>query len=142
MSAVSGSLLTYIDTPIVVGDPDGRVAYVNPAFEKGFFVGLEGVVGQPLANLFDGDARESVLASVAEACQRGETVRFRIRQGGVGFDAITSPIVAEDARVGVVLLVVELAATDGDSLTFRREMIECMDDLGRSKSISRSSVNV
>ena len=131
MSAASGSLLTYIDTPIVVGDPDGRVARVNPAFEKGFSVGLKDVAGQPLANLFDGGARESVLASVAEACERGETVRVRIRQGGVGFGAIASPIVAEDARVGVVLLLVELTATDERSLALCREMIECMDDLGR-----------
>ena len=131
MSTAAGSLLTYIDTPVVVGDPDGRVAYVNPAFEKGFSVDLGGVVGKPLAHLFDGGAREFVLASVAEACELGETIRFRIRQGGVGFGAIASPIVAEDARVGVVLLLVELAATDERSLTLCREMIECLDDLGR-----------
>jgi len=131
VSTAAGSLLTYIDTPVVVGDPDGRVAYVNPAFEKGFSVDLEGVMGQPLAHLFDGGAREFVLASVAEACELGETVRFRIRQGGVGFGAIASPIVAEDARVGVALLLVELAATDERSLTLCREMTECLDDLGR-----------
>ncbi len=130
MSTAAGSLLTYIDTPVVVGDPDGRVAYVNPAFERGFSVDLKGVVGRPLAHLFDGGARESVLASVAEACERGETVRFRIRQGGVGFRAIASPIVAEDARVGVALLLVELAATDERSLILCREMTECLDDLG------------
>ncbi len=131
MSAVSGSLLTYVDTPIVVGDPDGRVAYVNPAFEKGFSVRLENVVGQPLANLFDGGARESVLGSVAEACQQGETVRFRIRQDGTGFGATASPIVAADSRVGVVVLFVELAATDERSLAVCRQMIECLDDLDR-----------
>ncbi len=131
MSTAAGSLLTYVDTPVVVGDPDGRVAYVNPAFEKGFSVDLKAVMGRPLADLFDGGAREFVLTSVAEACERGETVRFRIRQGGVGFRAIASPIVAEDARVGVALLLVELAATDERSLILCREMIDGLDDLGR-----------
>lgn len=29
------SLLSFLDAPVVVGDPDGRAAYVNPAFEAG-----------------------------------------------------------------------------------------------------------
>jgi PAS domain-containing protein len=33
MAAGSVSLLDFIEAPVVVGDPDGRVVYVNPAFE-------------------------------------------------------------------------------------------------------------
>ncbi len=129
MSAASGSLLTYIDTPIIVGDPDGRVAHVNPAFEKGFSVGLKGVVGQPLANLFEGGAREAVLRGVAEACEKGENVRFRIRQGDGGFSAVASPIVAEDSRVGVVILMVEAAASDEQFLSVYRGVVQPLDAL-------------
>lgn len=35
MASVS-SLLNFLDAPIVVGDPEGRVIYVNPAFERAF----------------------------------------------------------------------------------------------------------
>lgn len=131
MSGVSRSLLTYLDSPVVVGDPDGRAAYVNPAFESSFSVSLESVVGQPLSNLFEGGAREAVLCSVAEACDQGKTVRLRIRQGGTGFGVIASPIVAEDARVGVVLLLVESAATDERFLALYREISEPLDGLAR-----------
>jgi nitrogen-specific signal transduction histidine kinase len=116
---------------VVVGDPDGRAAYVNPAFESSFSVSLESVVGEPLSNLFEGGAREAVLCSMAEACDQGKTVRFRIRQGGTGFGVIASPIVAEDERVGVVLLLVESAATDERFLALYREIAEPLDGLAR-----------
>ena len=35
MSDGIASLLNFLDAPIVVGDPDGRVIYVNPALDKG-----------------------------------------------------------------------------------------------------------
>jgi len=131
MSGASRSLLSYLDAPVVVGDPDGSAAYVNLAFESKFSVSLESVIGEPLSNLFEGGAREAVLCSVAEACDQGKTVRFRIRQGGMGFGVIASPIVAEDERVGVVLLLVESAATDERFLALYREIAEPLDGLTR-----------
>ena len=62
------SLLSFLDTPVVVGDPDGRAAYVNPAFETRFSVSAEEVTGEPLANLFEGGVREAVLTAVAAVC--------------------------------------------------------------------------
>jgi hypothetical protein len=131
MSGGSRSLLTYLDAPVVVGDPDGRAAYLNPAFESSFSISLEAAVGQPLAQLFEGGARESVLQSVAEACEQGRTVLFRLRQSEGGFSAIASPIVAEDARVGVVILLVEAAASEEHLLALHREIREPLDDLTR-----------
>jgi PAS domain S-box-containing protein len=129
MSPASSSLLSYLDAPIVVGDPDGRTAYVNPAFEESFSVQADEVTGKPLANLFEGGAREAVLCGVAEACERGENVRFRIRQGDGGFSAVVSPIVSEDSRVGVVILMVEAAAYDERFLSVYREVVEPLDAL-------------
>jgi nitrogen-specific signal transduction histidine kinase len=131
VSAGSRSLLTYLDAPIVVGDPDGRVAYINPAFQSSFSVSREAAAGQSLAQLFDGGARESLLRSVAEVCERGRTVRFRLRQGDQGFSAIASPIVAEDQRVGVVILLMEAAASEEHLLALHREIREPLDDLAR-----------
>jgi hypothetical protein len=131
MSGGSRSLLTYLDAPVVVGDPDGRIAYLNPAFESSFLVSLETTAGQPLAQLFEGGARELVLRSVAEACERGRTVRFRLRQGERGFSSIVSPIVAEDARVGVVILLMEAVASEEHLLALHREIREPLDDMTR-----------
>ena len=63
------SLLSYLDAPIVVGDPDGRAVYVNPAFEERFPRAGKSALGLPLAELFDGGAREAVLRGVVTACE-------------------------------------------------------------------------
>jgi signal transduction histidine kinase len=123
--------MAYLDAPVVVSDPDGSVAYVNLAFESMFSVSLESTMGAPLASLFEGGAREAVLRSVAEVCDQGKTVRFRIRQGELGFGAIASPIVAQDARVGVVLLLVESTEAEERLLMLSREIVEPLDSLTR-----------
>jgi len=112
MAPGAPSLLSFLEAPVLVGDPEGRAAYVNPAFETRFGVTAEGVMGQPLAVLFDGGLREAMLRAVAEACTRGTTARFHLRHAGVGYAAVASPIVAEDERVGVVVVLVENSATD------------------------------
>ena len=84
MSAGSTSLLDYLETPIVVGDPDGRAVYLNPAFETCFSVWSDASMGQPLAQLFQGGAREAVLRAVASVCGGSGALRFRMREGDAG----------------------------------------------------------
>ena len=71
VNAGTRSLLDFIQTPVMVGDPDGRVVYVNPAFETDFLVPLEEVAGQPVANLFAGGGPRG------GAARGGERVRRR-----------------------------------------------------------------
>ena len=85
MSDSLSSLLNFLDAPLMIGDPEGRVIWVNPAFEQTFTCDGEYVRGQALAALFDGGGREAVLGAVAEVCTRGETVRFRLKKDDVGF---------------------------------------------------------
>jgi PAS domain S-box-containing protein len=130
MGAGNPSLLSFLDAPVLVGDPEGRAAYVNPAFESRFGVSAEGVTGRPLALLFDGWLREAMLRAVAEACERGTTARFQLRHDGVGYAAVASPIVAEDARVGVVVVLVENGASDERLLALGRRVHQASDELG------------
>lgn len=125
------SLLSFVDAPIVVGDPDGRAAYVNPAFEACFQVEARAAVGRPLASLFDGGLREAVLRAVAQVCDRGASTRFRVRHGGVGYTAVASPIVAGDARVGVVLLMLATSSDDERLAGAQRELRDPVDELAR-----------
>ncbi len=131
MNGASKSLLSFLEAPVVIGDPDGRAAYVNPAFAKCFGVTADGAIGQLLAALFDGGVREAVLVAVAQACEHGETVRFRLRHAGIGYAAVASPIVAEDARVGVVIVLVQTSTTDERLLSLQHEIHEPLDDLLR-----------
>jgi len=100
MSQAPPSLLDYVDAPIVVGDPDGRTVYVNPAFEKNFSVESNEIRGVPLATLFEGGAREAILRAVADVFGGAGTARFQLREEGRGFVAIASPISAAAGRVG------------------------------------------
>jgi PAS domain-containing protein len=126
------SLLSFLDAPVVVGDPEGRAAYVNPAFEARFGVTTETVTGEPLANLFDGGLREAILRAVVDSCEQGATVRFHLRHEGVGYNAVASPIVADDARVGVVIVLVENSITEERLMAIQREVQEPLEDLTRA----------
>lgn len=125
------SLLSFLDAPVVVGDPDGRAAYVNPTFETRFSVSAEEVTGQPLASLFEGGVREAVLQAVAGVCARGVSGRFRVRHSGVGYAGLASPIVAADARVGVVILFNESAPDDERVHKLQREIGGPVEELAR-----------
>jgi hypothetical protein len=122
------SLLSFLDSPIVVGDPDGRVIYVNPAFETRFCSGADSPRGEHLAALFAGGGREAMLAAVASVCSKGETVRFRLREDGSGYLAVASPIQAEGDQVGVVILLTDEPMMDGRFLDFYREIQEPLEE--------------
>jgi hypothetical protein len=124
-------LLSFLDAPVVVGDPDGRAAYVNPAFEACFAVSAEEVKGQPLAVLFEGGVREAVLSAVAEVCEQGASTRFRLRHSGVGYAGIASPIVAQDARVGFVILLFENTAEHERVHSLHRQLHQPVEELSR-----------
>ena len=108
MSTAEGvSLLAHLKTPVLVGDPDGRIVYANPSFRSRFCEAGDDPMGQPLAMVFGGGAREVVLKATAEVLQRGQSARLQIREGSYGYLGLASPIEAEDDRVGVVMVLLE-----------------------------------
>ena len=107
MSQTPPSLLDYLDAPILVGDPDGCTVYVNTAFETRFGVDSDKVRGQALAELFEGDARETILRAVAEVCGGSGSARFQLRDGNRGYSVVASPISAATGSVGVIILLTE-----------------------------------
>jgi nitrogen-specific signal transduction histidine kinase len=110
------SLLAHLQTPILVGDPDGCIVYANPAFRDRFCQADEDPMGQPLAMVFGGGAREVVLTATAEVLERGQPARLQIREGEYGYAGLASPIEAEDDRVGVVMVLLEEQSSE-DYLT-------------------------
>jgi len=106
-SAEGISLLAHLQTPILVGDPEGCVVYANPAFRSRFCQAGGDPMGQPLAMVFEGGAREAVLTAVAEVLEFGQSARLQLREGDCGYTGLASPIEAEDDRVGVVMVLLE-----------------------------------
>lgn len=132
MNAGSRSLLDFIQSPVMVGDPDGRVVYVNPAFEADFGVPLDEVAGQPVANLFAGGGREAVLSALARVCGSQSVTdaeRFGLLVDERGYKALASAVEAEGGRVGVILLLVREGAAEGRLQSFRREIQTPLDEL-------------
>jgi PAS domain S-box-containing protein len=132
VTGVEQSLLSFLDAPVIIGDPEGSAVYVNPAFESRFGITAAAARGRSLAALFEGGGREAVLHAVAEVCEYGESLRFRLREHGVGFAAVASPIVAEDARVGVVILLKEEVEGIERLLSLHREIQDPIDELSHS----------
>ena len=126
------TLLSFLDAPVVIGDPDGCAVYANPAFELRFERAVGRVPGAQLAELFEGGAREAVLRAVVVACTQGESVRFRLREGSVGFSAVASPIEAQGEQVGVVILLKEEVEGLERVLALHREMERPLDELSQS----------
>jgi len=131
MSDSLTSLLNFLDAPLMIGDPDGRVIWVNPAFERTFTCDGAEVRGQALAMLFDGGGREAVLGAVAEVCSRGETVRFQLKKDDTGYLGVASPIEAEEGHVGVVILLTLEPDTDERLLAYQAEIAEPLDEVSR-----------
>lgn len=123
------SLLEYVDSPIVVGDPEGRAAYVNPAFERHFGVDGKTVRGELLSSLFDGGTREAVLFGVARVCQSGAAHRFRVRTGTRGYAVAASPIDSATGRVGFVMLFVETSTEDEHLQAVRRRLRDPVEQI-------------
>jgi PAS domain S-box-containing protein len=124
----SRSLMDFVDAPLLVGDPDSRVVYVNPAFERQFGRSREEITGQPLAIVFEGGGRESILDAVARVCSGEAGVRFRMREAGKGFAVQASAVEAEEGRVGVIVL---LTPEVGDEhlMAFQRAVRDPLDEL-------------
>jgi PAS domain-containing protein len=131
MTSGSVSLLDFLDAPVVIGDPDSRVVYVNPAFQSCSGIDTSSVRGQPLAGLFDGGGREAVLRSVARVFELGESVRFRLRMNGVGYAAMASSIQSKGKTVGVVVLLSEELENDRRFLALHRGIHEPLDEIAR-----------
>lgn len=101
------SLLGHLDAPILVGDPDGCVVYANPSFRDRFCPLGADPVGEPIAMLFGGGAREVVLTATAEVLQRGQPAPLKLREADHAYLGLCSPIQAADDRVGVVMVLLE-----------------------------------
>jgi PAS domain-containing protein len=128
MNSVS-SLMDFLGAPIVVGDPEGCVIYLNPAFERAFSKPAAQALGVPLAMLFEGGGREAVLGAVAEVCTRGETVHFKLKEGDAAYLGLASPIEADRDRVGVVILLTDEPAVDERLLAFQAEVSEPLEEV-------------
>jgi hypothetical protein len=132
---VSGrSLLDYLDAPVLVGDPDGRVVHLNPTFERRFDVRLADARGGLVAAVFQGGAREAMLGAVAAICAGESSVRFQVREQGNSYCAIASPISADSDRVGVVILFSDELTADRRVLDCTKELRAPIDELGRCLS--------
>ena len=126
------SLLGHLQTPILVGDPDGFVVYANPTFRERFCGLGDDPVGESLSLVFGGGAREAVLMATAEVLQRGQAARLKIREGGRSYAGLCSPIEADDDRVGVVMVMLEEDSSEEHLAALADELADPIGDALKS----------
>jgi len=122
------SLLDFLGAPVLVGDPEGRVVYANPAFGRIFRQDPGDAAGEPLAAVFAGGAREAVLNAVAAICDGADHVPFKVREANRDFLGLASPIAAEGGAVGVVLLFTDEPEQDPRLRVFQHEVREPLEE--------------
>lgn len=123
------ALIDHVDAPILIGDPEANAVHINPAFERCFGVRPDHAMGMPLAELFEGGAREAMLQAVAKACAQGTPARTRIREKGIGFAVVISPIVQSGEGVGVVVLLKEEVDGSERLMALCRRLEEPVDEV-------------
>lgn len=124
------SLLTFLSVPVLVGDPEGRAVYANPAFERCFGPVGESFTGTPLASLFDGGGREAALRAAAEVCECGREARFRVRLREVACVVAASPITADGTIVGFAMVLNREEAGAERLFALQRDMQKPIEELG------------
>ncbi|MDJ0789056.1 MAG: PAS domain-containing protein [Myxococcota bacterium] len=123
------TLLSFLDTPVVIGDPGGCAVWANPAFETLFEVSGDDLQERPLAELFAGGGRERILHAVAMVSEGGENQRFRLRERGSDFEAVVSAIEVGSECVGVVILLKETLEQLERLCSLQRQLREPIDEI-------------
>lgn len=122
-------LLAYLEDPVVVVSPKGRVVYFNPAFGRAFDKEMKTSMGAPLAKTLPGWMAQKILTEAAELEQRPQPKTFWLRGEGRRFRVSAAPIVLDRRYLGAVVTLWDA----GPEMTRRRQSLELfrfmLDDL-------------
>ncbi len=106
------TVLTYLETPIIIGDTNNKLIYLNPAGEEMFQRKVMELVGKELKELFSSDNWEKVLAAVTQVRKQRGSFRIGIEEGSRYFKTSISPIIGDDG--GFIGYVISLLDITGD----------------------------
>lgn len=119
---------------ILIADPQGRVLYVNPAFEQITGRRREEILGQPIRTLRDEDQPDGFYRRLWEALQDGRVWRGRLtnrRKDGRQYiaDATVSPVLDADGNL-INFVAVSRDVTSHVELEERLRHTQKMDAVG------------
>ena len=104
------TILTYLDTPIIIGDANNKLIYLNPAGEEMFQRKVMELVGKEVKELFSGDSWEDILETIAQVRKQNHPSRISVEEGSRNFRASISPIVGdEEGFIGYVINLLDIA---------------------------------
>ena len=130
MATGSRSLMDFVDTPVLVGDPDGRAVYVNPCFERAFAQTKEAATGVPAGQPVRRRSAARPCSAPSRACAAASRARASgCARRGTGYCALASPVVVEGGRVGVIIVLTEESRGEDRLLALRRDVVEQLDEL-------------
>ncbi|UCD84203.1 MAG: PAS domain-containing protein [Deltaproteobacteria bacterium] len=104
------TILTYLDTPIIIGDANNKLIYLNPAGEEVFQRKVMELVGKEVRELFSGDSWEGILETITQVRKQNRPSRISVEAGSRNFRASISPIIGdEEGFIGYVINLLDIA---------------------------------
>ncbi len=103
------TVLTYLETPIIIGDTNNKILYLNPAGEEIFRRKVMELVGKEVKELFRSDNWENIRAAITQVRRENTSARIDLEEGSQYFKVSISPI-AEDDRgfIGYVISLLDI----------------------------------
>jgi len=98
------TLLAYIDEPVMVTDPKGVLAYLNPRCEDKFGIDFKIAIGRSITEFLPGQ----IVASLSEGLDRmrksPQNLKFIIEEDNSRYLATLDPIIRAQKLAGVVIV--------------------------------------
>jgi PAS domain S-box-containing protein len=90
------TVLTYLETPIIIGDTNNKILYLNPAGEEIFRRKVMELVGKEVKELFSSANWENIQASITQVRRENTPSRIDLEEGSRYFKVSISPITGDD----------------------------------------------
>ncbi len=98
------TVLTYLETPIIIGDTNNKLLYLNPAGEEIFRRKVMELVGKEVKELFSSDNWEKVLEAITQVRKENIPSRIDIEEASRYFKTSISLITGDDGGfIGYVI---------------------------------------
>ena len=126
-ACAAGSVLQRIDHAIAISDREGRIAWVNPGFERASGRAADALIGRATGALLrDAGCDAQAIAYVADCVRRGEAFKFHLpaspedgRTGPIAFDV--RPVRDDHGQVTEFVAIETDVADSGESLKLALE---------------------
>ena len=106
------TLLTFVDSGIVISDTNFQIVYVNPSALKFFNKDIEDMVGVPIVSLFSKDNWENISESINKVKDTNTPLRINIEEKNRFLKLGVSQIMVGEKYIGFILNMLDITVEE------------------------------